>query len=125
MIHRFEILLETLILVFLLGMAKEYMPEWVSYILLAGVVLVLMLNSIPYKKENPYKKKHYWLYNSVRISDDKMVLGVMESKKPVFSLSETNIDLNNYIIVHAIEIDKESYSKIKKAIDNRNKKKDE
>ena len=54
-----------------------------------------------------------------------MELGVMESEKPVFSLSEANIDLNNYIIVHAIEIDKESYSKIKKAIDNRNKKKDE
>lgn len=120
MIHRFEILLETLILVFFLGMAKEYMPAWVFYILLGSVVLVLMWTSIPYKKE-----KHYWLYNSVRISDDKMELGVMESEKPVFSLSEANIDLNNYIIVHAIEIDKESYSKIKKAIDNRNKKKDE
>lgn len=100
-------------LVLCAALIDYYLTEWVYYTFL-GLVLAWIVwdSSKPEKK----KGKHYWLYHSIIREKGQVTIGVLENESPTFSLSGSEFDIKKSLVFDAIEIDKETYEIIGKAI---------
>lgn len=100
-------------LVLCAALIDYYLPEWVYYTFL-GLVLAWIVwdSSKPEKKE----EKHYWMYHSILKENGKITIGVIQNDKPHFSLSGSGFDIKTSFVFGAIEIDKETFDIIDKAI---------
>lgn len=100
-------------LVLCAALIKYYLPEWGYYTLLG-----LFLAWIVWDSSKPEKKKgkHYWLYHSIIREKGQITIGVLENESPTFSLSGSEFDIKKSLVFDAIEIDKETYEIIVKAI---------
>ena len=105
-------------IVFIGSLMIAYFPIWVRYVIL-GLLLIWLLYDI----SKPEKKQpHYWLYHSIIREKERITIGVLKNDKPTFSLTGNEFDINKSLIFSAVEIDKETFEIIDKAI---NKSKEE
>lgn len=89
-----------------------YLPSWVRYTVL-GALFIWILYDVSKPEE---KKTHYWLYHSIIREEERITIDVLMNDKPTFSLSGKEFDIKKSLIFSAVEIDKETFELIDKAI---------